>query len=188
MPSNVFLRASLATWRKRLRYRQRRLKVSVRHHRTNSARKWRRLVDEAHAKVSRRERQLAAKAHAGTFLGSPVPGLRPHTPDHETAGLPGYPAFDYMARAGTACVAPVSGRVVKLSGHDPAGGPTDGPHGPFGWSVYIDGDNGRTYFLTHMGTRTVRIGDRVKQGQRIGSVGNYVRWGGADHIHMGVHG
>lgn len=58
--SRARLRASLALWSRRLRYRQRRLKVSVRHHRDNSARKWRRLVDEAHAKVSRRERQLAA--------------------------------------------------------------------------------------------------------------------------------
>lgn len=60
--SRAALRASLALWRRRLAYRQRRLKVSIRHHRQNSAKKWRRLVDEAHAKVSRRERQLAAAA------------------------------------------------------------------------------------------------------------------------------
>ena len=57
--SRAALRASLALWRRRLAYRQRRLKVSVRRHRNNSARKWRKLVDEAHAKVARRERQLA---------------------------------------------------------------------------------------------------------------------------------
>lgn len=59
--SRAALTASLRLWRRRLAFRQRRLKVSVRHHRTNSARKWRKLVDEAHQKISRRERQLAAK-------------------------------------------------------------------------------------------------------------------------------
>lgn len=59
--SRAALRASLALWTRRLRYRQRRLKVSVRRHRTNSARKWRKHVDEAHRMVSRREGQLAAK-------------------------------------------------------------------------------------------------------------------------------
>lgn len=57
--SRAQLRASLTLWRRRLAFRQRRLKVSVRHHRTSSARKWRGLVDEAHRNVSRREIQLA---------------------------------------------------------------------------------------------------------------------------------
>lgn len=59
--SRAALRASLSLWRRRLAYRQRRLKVSVRHHRNNSARKWRKLVDEAHRMVSRRELQLQRK-------------------------------------------------------------------------------------------------------------------------------
>lgn len=68
--SRARLRTSRALWMRRLRYRQRRLKVSIRHNRMNSARKWRRLVDEAHAKIARRDMQLAAqrplreKAHA----------------------------------------------------------------------------------------------------------------------------
>lgn len=124
----------------------------------------------------------------GFHLGSPVPGQRRHGATHPTAGLPGYPAYDYMAPAGSAALAPVTGRVVKLSGHDPAAGPTDGPHGPFGWSVYIKGNDGRTYYLTHMGARNVRVGQIVRAGQRIGAVGNYAKYGGANHIHMGVHG
>lgn len=120
--------------------------------------------------------------------GSPVLHKGPRKSDHQTANLPGYPAFDYMAPAGSTTVAPVSGRVIRLSGHNPANGPTNGPHGPFGYSAYIRGDDGKTYFLTHMGSRTVRPGQRVRQGQRIGSVGNYAKWGGANHIHMGVHG
>lgn len=59
--SRRFLRASLALWKRRLAHRQRRLRVSIRHHRNNSARKWRKHVAEAEAMIARREKQLAAK-------------------------------------------------------------------------------------------------------------------------------
>lgn len=120
--------------------------------------------------------------------GEPVPKnfLTSVGVEHQTAGLPGYPAHDYMAPAGAPAVAPATGKVIKLSGHDPSAGPTEGVHGPFGWSVYIQANDGRRYYLTHMGSRDVRIGQRVKAGQQIGTVGNYAKWGGANHIHMGV--
>lgn len=120
--------------------------------------------------------------------GVPVANLKQVQGRHETAGLPGYPAHDYMAPAGSRAVSPVSGVVQRFSGHDPANGPTNGPHGPFGYSMYIKGNDGRIYYLTHMGSRTVKVGQKVKQGQVIGTVGNYAKFGGADHIHMGVHG
>lgn len=107
---------------------------------------------------------------------------------HQTEGLAGFPARDYFAPAGSHAVAPVSGTVIRLSGHDPANGPTNGPHGPLGWSVYIKGDDGRTYFLTHMGSRDVKAGQTVKQGQIIGTVADYDRYGTPSHIHMGVSG
>lgn len=107
--------------------------------------------------------------------------------EHPTEGLPGFPARDYMAPAGSPVVAPVSGTIVKLSGHDPSAGPTEGAHGPFGWSVYVQGTNGRTYYLTHMGSRDVKVGQTVKAGTSLGTVGDYARWTGTpDHIHMGV--
>ena len=59
--SRLWLRRSLAKWHRKLAHRQRRLKVSVRHHRPNSAKKWRKLVDEAHQKIARREKQLRAR-------------------------------------------------------------------------------------------------------------------------------
>lgn len=68
--SRARLRASLNLWKRRYAYRVRRLKVAMRHHRPNSARKWRRLVDDANGMIVRRERQLRAfrplreKAHA----------------------------------------------------------------------------------------------------------------------------
>jgi len=120
--------------------------------------------------------------------GNPVPAnmLTSIGAAHPTAGLPGFPAKDYMAPAGAPAVAPVAGTVIRFSGHDPASGPTSGVHGPFGWSLYIRGADGHTYYLTHMGSRSVKVGQRVKAGQQIGTVGDYAKWGGADHIHMGV--
>jgi len=120
--------------------------------------------------------------------GDPIPG-RYQTSigvEHPTEGLDGFPAHDYFAPAGSPAVAPVSGTIVKLSGHDPADGPTEGAHGPFGWSVYVQGDNGRTYYMTHMGTRDVKVGQQVKAGQALGTVGNYAKYGTPSHIHMGV--
>ena len=93
-----------------------------------------------------------------------------------------------MAPAGSPCVSPVDGKVTRLSGSDPKNGPPSGVHGPFGWSVYIDG-GGKSYYLTHMGTRTVKVGDKVKQGtadrdrRRLRPLGRR-----RNHIHMGVHG
>ncbi len=140
----------------------------------------------------RRSRERAQAAQGGgvladTFTGSPVPGQRARPSDHQTAGLPGFPAVDYFARAGSPCVAPADGKVTRLSGHDPAGGPVGDTHGPFGWSVYIDA-GAKTYYLTHLGSRSVAVGDSVRQGEKIGTVGDYARWGGANHIHQGVSG
>lgn len=118
--------------------------------------------------------------------GSPVANGTSVGPLHQTDGLPGYPAHDYFAPAGSPAVSPVNGRVARLSGHDPAMGPTNGPHGPLGWSVYIQGSNGHSYFLTHMGTRTVKVGQAVKAGQAIGTVADYDKYGTPSHIHMGV--
>jgi|SRR5215472_12015353 len=107
---------------------------------------------------------------------------------HPTEGLPGFPAHDFFAPAGSPAVAPVTGTIVKLSGNNPADGPTEGPHGPFGWSVYVQGDNGRTYYMTHMGSyaKGVAVGQTVKAGQPLGTVGDYAKYGTPSHIHMGV--
>lgn len=124
---------------------------------------------------------------AGAQPGSPIAGIARHAATHQTEGLAGFPAYDYMASAGTAVVAPVSGKIVRFSGHDPAIGPTEGPHGPFGWSIYLQGNDGHIYYLTHLGSRTITVGSRVTQGQKIGSVGNYAKYGTPSHVHMGVH-
>jgi hypothetical protein len=101
---------------------------------------------------------------------------------HQTAGLPGYPAVDVFGSPGMQVGSPISGRVVKLSGQ--AGGPGGG--GAYGYSEYVSG-GGRTYFLTHFGSRSVRLGQRVRRGQVLGTVADYPG-GVPDHIHEGLHG
>lgn len=56
--SRSALKASLRLWRRRLAYRERRLRVSERHHRPNSVAKWRKHAERAQLMVKRRERQL----------------------------------------------------------------------------------------------------------------------------------
>jgi murein DD-endopeptidase MepM/ murein hydrolase activator NlpD len=118
-----------------------------------------------------------------TYPGSPVPGQRYHTATHETAGLPGFPAFDYMAPAGTPCVSPVDGKVYKRSGSAP--GAHCSPGGACGYSVYISG-GGKSYFLTHIDKVTVGVGDRVRQGEQIAVVADGPRSWSTPHVHMGV--
>jgi murein DD-endopeptidase MepM/ murein hydrolase activator NlpD len=121
----------------------------------------------------------------GAIHYSPIPGAEPHAATHPTGNLPGYPAFDYMAPAGTRVVAPVNGKVVKLSGKDPKlGGP---PGGALGYSVYIKGDNGNTYFLTHMDRIGVKVGQRIRRGTQIAVVANGPASWSSPHVHMGVH-
>ncbi len=123
---------------------------------------------------------------AGAIAGSPVPGIAPHAATHETAGLAGYPAYDYMAPAGTRVVAPVDGTISRLSGKDPRlGGP---PGGALGYSIYIAGSNGRSYFLTHIDRVSVRQGQRVRQGEQIAVVAAGPPSWSSPHVHMGIHG
>jgi murein DD-endopeptidase MepM/ murein hydrolase activator NlpD len=123
----------------------------------------------------------AAVAHA--IFGSPVPGQKPHSATHQTSGLPGYPAYDYMAPAGTVTVSPVTGRITRLSGRDPSQGGS--PGGPLGYSIYVQG-GGHSYYLTHLDDVAVKLGQRVRQGQRIARVASGPASWSSPHVHMGV--
>lgn len=120
-----------------------------------------------------------------TYPGSPVPGQRYHTATHQTAGLAGYPAFDYMAPAGTPCVAPADGKIDRLSGSAPGGHCQSG--GACGYSIYMSG-GGKSYFLTHIDKVSVKVGDQVKQGEQIAEIANGPRHWSTPHVHMGVRG
>ena len=97
-------------------------------------------------------------------------------------------ARDVFAKAGSPVDAPISGKIVKLSGHDPSLGAVEGAGGPLGWSIYIQAPNGTRWYLTHLGSRNVKVGQTVKRGQVIGTVANYDKYGRASHVHVGIHG
>ena len=128
---------------------------------------------------------LSGTSVANAIPGSPVPGQSPHAATHETSGLAGYPAYDYMAPAGTVTVAPATGRIMRLSGKDPSLGGS--PGGPLGYSIYLQG-GGHNYFLTHLDKLRVKAGQRVRQGQQIAEVAAGPASWSSPHVHMGVRG
>ena len=126
---------------------------------------------------------------SGTRPGWPTPPAKTTTvgPIHQTSGLAGYPAKDYMAPAGTPCVAPVDGRIRRKGGQAPSVA-TCPSGGPCGFNLYLAGENGKDYFLTHLGNVTVSEGDNVKQGEQIAEVGNGPPSWSSPHVHMGIRG
>ena len=106
---------------------------------------------------------------------------------HETGGIPGNWAFDFMAPGGWPVLASCDATVSRFSGHDPATGLHPNAQGDvFGWSLYLKDSQGRTYFLTHLGSRTCQVGQRVTCGQQLGTVGNWPNDPGRSHTHEGV--
>jgi murein DD-endopeptidase MepM/ murein hydrolase activator NlpD len=105
---------------------------------------------------------------------------------HQTAGLPGFPARDFFAKPNTVVLAPENGVVDKLSGHNPQEGGS--PGGPYGFSIYLSSPSGR-YFMTHFGSRQVALNERVRKGQRLGTVCDSAVSGrpNTSHIHQGKH-
>ena len=83
-------------------------------------------------------------------------------------------------------MASYDGTVTKLSGHDPKTGTRGSVGDVFGWSVYLQDAQGREGYLTHLGTRTCKVGQRVKVGQKIGTVGHWPRDPGRSHTHFGI--
>lgn len=111
-------------------------------------------------------------ASAGAFI-NPLPGGR------RTQGIHGTNGVDLAAPAGTAIVAAASGDVIiALEG---------GWNGGYGTYVVIRHDNGTQTLYAHMSSVSIGKGQRVNQGQVIGSVGNTGRSTGA-HLHFEIRG
>jgi len=102
---------------------------------------------------------------------------------HETGGIAGNWALDFMDPGGTSVYAPVDCHVTHLSGHDPHTGVHHGDI--FGWSVHFTDTKGRTYFATHLGTR-IGAGTQLRAGQKFGTIGSWPRDPGRSHLHLGV--
>jgi hypothetical protein len=108
---------------------------------------------------------------------------------HDTDGKEewGVTAIDFMAPAGTYLLAVEDMKVTRHSGHDPAQGPPEGPHGPFGWSIYATGlTSGTQYYMTHLGTRFIKPGQEIAVGGAIATIGNYSKYGGVSHVHLAI--
>lgn len=106
---------------------------------------------------------------------------------HPTAGLPGYPARDLFGPAGADVVIEFDAAVVRFSGKEPT--PKVAPGGAYGWSMYLDGGKGR-YYITHLGTRAVKVGDVLKAGTVLGTLADFKKaTGGVTdcHAHVGLH-
>lgn len=105
---------------------------------------------------------------------------------HPTGGIPGNYALDFMAPGGTTVLAPEAGTVTRISGHDPSSG-THGAGDIFGYSIYLRTAGG-FFFSTHYGSVSVSLGETVKAGQKVGTVGHWPRDPGRSHTHLGFTG
>jgi len=105
---------------------------------------------------------------------------------HETAGIPGNWAIDFCDNSGTPVLSPEAGTITKLSGHDPATAQPN-PDGVYGWSIYVRTSSGYTYYVTHLGQRSGSVGQKVRCGQHLGTIGNQQPYTGRpNHSHIGV--
>jgi len=124
--------------------------------------------------------------HPTHKLVSPVPSnVRVHVGGlHETGGVPGNWAKDWICPAGTPIVAVERATVTRLSGKAPS---SDGPDsiGAYGWSTWYRTPTGVLWFWTHFGLREpgLAVGDRLEPGTILGYVGDQDFR--PDHIHGG---
>lgn len=124
------------------------------------------------------ERTPHYMARGGRVAGTQLPSTFAAT--HDTAGLPGFPSTDVFGSAGSPVYSPASGRLV-----DPHMIPWDIRKRVGGGTVYLQADDGNTYFLTHFGN--VPAAGPVRAGQMIGTIGAVPGGAWASHIHEGLH-
>lgn len=106
--------------------------------------------------------------------------------EHATSGLGGFPAVDIMTTPGATVVAPEQGVITRISGSSPAAYKAGAS--VMGYSVYLLGASGTTYFLTHLASVLVKPGAKVNRGQPIGTVAQWPGDTGRTHVHVGVSG
>jgi peptidoglycan LD-endopeptidase LytH len=129
----------------------------------------------AKAKAEQAAAQKAKAAAAPTSGGAACPV--PNATFTDTYGAPRsggrtHQGIDLMAPHGTPAYAVVSGRVRTASSS------------LGGISLYIDGDNGETYFYAHNASNTVSTGQRVSAGDLVAKVGSTGNANGNPHVHF----
>lgn len=128
------------------------------------------------AAIAAAEEERRRKAEAGIMF-CPVQGEVDFTDTWGAARSGGrtHKGVDMMAAKGTPTVAPVSGRVVHR-------GTSLG-----GLSWYVYGDNGNTYYGTHLSGYENQGAGWVEGGTVIGYVGDSGNAAGIDHLHFEIH-
>jgi murein DD-endopeptidase MepM/ murein hydrolase activator NlpD len=121
----------------------------------------------------------AGKKPGGRRVASPVPGHKVTYPfgrrsKRYAAGY--HTGDDYAAPVGTPVVAVRDGKIVLSKANDPN----------YGNWIGLEADNGRTYYYAHLSARLVKVGQKVKAGQKIGKVGQTGKVTGP-HLHFEDH-
>ncbi len=103
---------------------------------------------------------------------------------HETGGIGGNWALDFLTSPGTPVLAVEDGVVSKTAGHPPETGLHGSNRDVFGWSIYLKSSGG-FWYSTHYGRILVRAGQPVKVGEVIGFVGDWPHDRPRSHTHLG---
>lgn len=104
---------------------------------------------------------------------------------HQTGGIFGNYALDWMAAPGTPVLASEAGTVSRTAGHDPASGLHGSNRDVFGWSVYLRVGVTGFYFDTHLGRLAVAAGQKLRAGDIVGWVGDWPYDRPRSHLHRG---
>ena len=110
---------------------------------------------------------------ASSGLIHPLPNGR------KTQGIHGYNGIDIAAPVGTQVRVAAAGTVIISA--------SSGYNGGYGQYVVVKHANGTQTLYAHLSSNTVRVGDTVSQGQKVGGVGNTGRSTGP-HLHFEVRG
>ncbi len=101
-------------------------------------------------------------------------------PTHQTGGLPGFPAIDVFAKPGTLVFPPEGGDLVYRHFI-----PWNEQARVGGWTVYLQGKSGNTYFITHMASMRTR--PRIQLWHQLGRLAEVPEEWWPSHVHLGKH-
>lgn len=134
---------------------------------------------EVHEEVAAPKKNIPTQG-GGKITTSAAGGLVHPVPGSvRTQGIHGYNGIDFGAPAGTPIRAAAGGTVIVSK--------VGAWNGGYGNYVVIDHPNGTQTLYAHMTTNAVWQGQKVTQGQTIGTVGNTGRSTG-NHLHFEVRG
>lgn len=125
--------------------------------------------------------KTASKSSSVSYGGPSYSGyfIRPLSGGKKSQGIHGHNAVDIAAPVGTPVYASASGVVIVSNG--------SGWNGGYGTYIVIKHDNGTQTLYSHLATDDVVVGQRVEQGEVIGSVGMTGKTSGP-HLHFEVRG